>query len=111
MSTQTHLPAPSAPYLSSPATDAAEAGSQKMPSGREQAVGAEDLRVADRADRAARGGHRVDRLLPARRVADPDRARDRLGVLDAPPVHQRRRALRLEAEQPRRGARLTNPFQ
>ena len=70
----------------------------------EQAVGVEDLVVGHRADRAARRRHRLHRLLPARRVADPDRAGDRLGVRDRLAVHERRGALGLEAEQPRRDA-------
>ena len=45
------------------------------------------------------------RLLPARRVADPDRARHRLRVLDRRAVDQRRRALGLPAEHPRRRRR------
>ena len=47
-------------------------------------------------------GHRRHRVLPPRRVADPDRARDRLGLLDAMAEHERRRALGLEAEHLRR---------
>ena len=72
----------------------------------EQAVGGEDLGVGDGAHHAARGGHRLHRLLPAGRVADPDRAGDRLGVVDALAEHERRGALGLEAEQPRRDAVL-----
>ena len=60
----------------------------------------------DRRDRAARGREGLHRLLPAGRVADPDRARDRLRVRDRLADHQRRGALGLEAEQPRRGAHL-----
>ena len=50
--------------------------------GGEPAVGVEDLLVGDRGDAAARGGEGVHRLLPAGRVADPDRRGDGLGVGD-----------------------------
>ena len=73
---------------------------------RQPAVGVEDLGVGDRADRALRRGHRAHRLLPARRVADPDRARDRLGVLDRLAVTSGADALGLPAQHPRRRARL-----
>src|SRR3954447_12728414 len=63
----------------------------------EPAVRVEDLGVGDGADRAVRRGHRAHRLLPARGVADPDRARHGLGVLDGLAVHERRRPLRLPA--------------
>ena len=74
--------------------------------GGQEAVGVEDLRVGDGADVAARGGEGLHRLLPARRVADPDRARDRLRVRDRLAGDQRRGALGLEAEQPRRRPHL-----
>ena len=52
----THTTRPSAPLASSPATDAAEAGSQNTPSREaEQVVGVEDLVVGHRAHLAARG--------------------------------------------------------
>ena len=66
---------------SSPATDAADAGSTNTPSSAAtQAVGLEDLRVGDLADVAARLVARGDRLAPGGRVADLDRGGDRLGV-------------------------------
>ncbi len=62
----------------------------------------EDLPVGHGEDRALGLLRRGDRLLPRRRVPDPDRGRDRLRILDRLPEHDRRRALRLEAEEPRR---------
>ena len=89
-----------------PATEAAEAGSQKTPSRRgQQAVGVEDLLVGDGGDPAARRGDRRHRLLPARRVADPDRRGDGLRLLDRMAVDQRRRALGLEAVEDRVASR------
>ena len=71
---------------SSPATDAADAGSTNTPScDGEQPVGVEDLGVGDRADRAARLVAGRDRAVPARRVADPDRGGDRLGCSTGSP--------------------------
>src|SRR3954469_17701087 len=74
--------------------------------GREEAVGVEDLVVADGLHLAAARREGLHRLLPSRRVADPDRARDGLRVRDRRAVDQRGRALRLEAEQPRPRAHL-----
>ena len=68
----------------------------------EQAVGVEDLLVGDRGDPPPRAGDGVHRLLPARRVADPDRRGDRLRLGDRLAVDQRGGALRLEAVQDRR---------
>ena len=103
VSTQTTRSAPSAPCASSPATLAAEAGSQNTPScGGEEAVGVEDLGVGDRARR-----RRARRSSPA--IASSQRAglpiRIALatvsGFVDRLAVHERRRALGLEAEHPR----------
>ena len=74
--------------------------------GGEPAVGVEDLLVGDGGDAAARGGEGVHRLLPARRVADPDRRGDGLRLGDRGAVDQRRRALGLEAVEDRRRAEL-----
>src|SRR5439155_27069713 len=74
--------------------------------GGEQPEGREDLLVADRPDRAARVRGRRHRVLPAHGIADPDRAGDGFGLLDDLSEHQRRRALGLEAPQPRRRAEL-----
>ena len=73
---------------------------------REELVGVEDLLVGHGAHHAVRGRHRRHRLLPARRVADADRAGDRLGVLDHAALDQRRGARGLEAEHARRPAHL-----
>ena len=95
------------PWASRPATEAAEAGSQKTPSlDAEPAVGLEDLLVADRGDPAARAGERRHRLLPASGVSDPDRRGDRLGVRHRLAVDQRRRAVGLEAVEDRRRPQL-----
>ena len=64
--------------------------------GGEPALRLEYLRVADGGDRAAGLLQRDLGLLPAGRVADPDRGRDRLGLLDRVAEHDRRRALGLE---------------
>ena len=72
----------------------------------QEAVGVEDLVVRDGADRAVRGGHRAHRLLPPGRVADPDRARDGLGLRHRRAVHERRRPLGLPAEHARARAGL-----
>ena len=69
-------------------------------------VGVEDLLVGDGGDAAARGGEGRHRLLPAGRVADPDRGGDGLGVGDGGAADQRRRALGLEAVEDRRRADL-----
>src|SRR4051812_1034360 len=58
--------------------------------GGEEAIGVEDLLVADRLDLAAAGGEGLHRLLPAGGVADPDRARNGLGVRHRRAVHERR---------------------
>src|SRR5439155_18154986 len=63
----------------------------------EQAVGVEDLLVADGVDAAARVAHRGHRLLPARGVADADGACHRLRLLHALTGDERRRAFGLEA--------------
>src|SRR4051794_15084597 len=74
--------------------------------GGQEAVGVEDLGVRDGGDLAARRGEGLHRLLPTGGVADPDRARDRLRMRDRRAVHERGRALGLEAEQPGVGAHL-----
>ena len=71
----------------------------------EPAVGVEDLLVGDGGDAAARGGEGGHRLLPAGRVADPDRRGDGLGFGDRGAGDQRRRALGLEAVEDRRASR------
>src|SRR4051794_2655399 len=74
--------------------------------GREEAVGVEDLGVGDRLDLPPARREGLHRLLPACWVADPDGARHGLGLRDGRAVHERRRALGLEAEEPRPGAHL-----
>ncbi len=105
--TQTTRSAPWAPYFEQ-AGD--RRGARRLAehalAGRQQPVGVEDLLVGDRGDPPARLRHGRHRLLPARRVADPDRAGDRLGVLDPLAGDERRRAGGLEAEEPRSVAGL-----
>ena len=107
VSTQTTRSAPSTPWASRPGDGR---GARRLAEhalvGGQEAVGVEDLLVGDRGDVAARGGEGLHRLLPARGVADPDRARDRLRVRDPLAGDERRGALGLEAEQPRRRPHL-----
>ena len=112
VSTQAIRSAPSAPFASSPATPGGRGrlAEHALLAGQEP-VGVEDLLVGDRAHLPARAREGVERLLPAGGVADPDRARDRLGRLDRRAVHERRGALGLEAEHPRARAALRKPFQ
>ena len=87
---------------SSPATQAAEAGSTKTPScGREVAVRVEDLLVGHGVDAAAGLVAGGDGLLPRGGVADADGRGDRLGVVDGVAEDDRRGAGRLEAQHPR----------
>ena len=114
VSTQTTRPTPSGTPCGEQPRDAG--GRRRLAEdalvGGEEAVGVEDLLVGDRADGAAGRAHRAHRLLPARGVADADRARDRLRVRDRRAVHQRRGARRLPAEHPRRLRPISlKPFQ
>ena len=69
---------------------------------REQPVGGEDLVVGDGLDQAAGRVAGLDRLLPRRRVADPDGGGDRLGLGHGVAEDDRRGARRLEAPHGRR---------
>jgi len=68
--------------------------------GGEEAVRRQNLLVRDGIHGATRRGHRIHRILPPRRVADPDRAGDGLGTLDHLAADERRRPRGLEAEHP-----------
>ena len=72
--------------------------------GREHPVRGEDLLVGDGLDQTAGDVARLDRLLPGRRVADPDRRGDGLGLVDRVAAHDRGGAVGLEAPHDR-GAR------
>ena len=72
---------------------------------RERPVGGQDLLVGHGADPAARAVACLDRLGPRGRIADPDRGRDGLRVLDPVADDQRRGTGRLEAPHPGRRRR------
>ena len=86
-----------------------ELAEYRLPGG-QQPVGGEDLPVGDRIDPAARLVAGRLGQQPGRRVADPDRGRDRLRLQHAPAGHDRRRAAGLEPEHPRRLFRQPGPL-
>ncbi len=97
---------PAAAALRTPATLAAEAGSQKIAlEPGEVAVGGEDLVVGDGVDPAAGGVARRDGLV--RDAGSPIRIAVAIvsGLLDPVADHERRRAGRLEAPHPRASLR------
>ena len=89
----------SAAFLT-PATDAAEAGSQKIPlGGGDDSVGLEDLLVGDHIDESPGFVPGLLRPLPRRRVADADGGGDGLGVRHhLPPSRSGAAPRRLEAD-------------
>src|SRR5581483_12181407 len=72
---------------------------------RDLGVGLETRLISDRAERAARLPGGRDGRVPARGATDPDRARDRLGMLDRRASHEGRCPGGLPADDPRK-ARL-----
>src|SRR5262245_19936084 len=73
--------------------------------GGEESVRVEDLCIGDGSDVTIRGIARFERARPRRRVPDPDRGGDRLGVRHGLAQHDRRRAGRLPAEHPGQATR------
>ena len=69
------------------------------------ALRVEDRLIVDRRDHPLGLIARVDRTLPGRGVANADRRRDGLGVVDRMPQHERGSSRRLPAEHTREPAR------